>query len=188
MWASDGVTLQSQTLGLRPSDRQSGHSASDATWPRTFDLVVASHLADPRAVPWFDVRLTAVLCADLRSHVLPYRSANFHCYNRKVVVGIAQLAEHRTVAPTVAGSIPVSHPRFSGLRCVKRFLRRKIKDCFGVAILPAHHGPVAQLDRASVFGTEGWGFESLRGHHFFLTWPGRGCPSRHFARHKLSSA
>jgi hypothetical protein len=29
-----------------------------------------------------------------------------------VVVGIAQLAEHRTVAPTVAGSIPVSHPRF----------------------------------------------------------------------------
>src|SRR6266404_5884378 len=26
-------------------------------------------------------------------------------------VGIAQLAEHRTVAPTVAGSIPVSHPR-----------------------------------------------------------------------------
>jgi hypothetical protein len=29
-----------------------------------------------------------------------------------VAVGIAQLAEHRTVAPTVAGSIPVSHPRF----------------------------------------------------------------------------
>ncbi len=28
-----------------------------------------------------------------------------------VAVGIAQLAEHRTVAPTVAGSIPVSHPR-----------------------------------------------------------------------------
>jgi hypothetical protein len=26
-------------------------------------------------------------------------------------VGIAQLVEHRTVAPTVAGSIPVSHPR-----------------------------------------------------------------------------
>ena len=26
-----------------------------------------------------------------------------------------------------------------------------------------NRGPVAQLDRASVFGTEGWGFESLRG-------------------------
>ena len=25
-----------------------------------------------------------------------------------------------------------------------------------------HTAPVAQLDRASVFGTEGWGFESLR--------------------------
>src|SRR5260370_8693260 len=33
----------------------------------------------------------------------------------KQAVGIAQLAEHRTVAPTVAGSIPVSHPRFSCL-------------------------------------------------------------------------
>ena len=32
-----------------------------------------------------------------------------------VAVGIAQLAEHRTVAPTVAGSIPVSHPRISRL-------------------------------------------------------------------------
>ena len=29
----------------------------------------------------------------------------------ETAVGIAQLAEHRTVAPTVAGSIPVSHPR-----------------------------------------------------------------------------
>jgi hypothetical protein len=28
-----------------------------------------------------------------------------------MAVGIAQLVEHRTVAPTVAGSIPVSHPR-----------------------------------------------------------------------------
>jgi hypothetical protein len=26
-----------------------------------------------------------------------------------------------------------------------------------------HRGPVAQLDRASDFGSEGWGFDSLRG-------------------------
>ena len=26
-------------------------------------------------------------------------------------------------------------------------------------------GPVAQLDRASAFGAEGWGFDSLRGRH-----------------------
>ena len=31
-------------------------------------------------------------------------------------MGIAQLAEHRTVAPTVAGSIPVSHPNFKNPR------------------------------------------------------------------------
>ena len=28
-----------------------------------------------------------------------------------------------------------------------------------------HHGPIAQLDRASVFETEGWAFESLWDHH-----------------------
>ena len=35
------------------------------------------------------------------------------CYNPKYAVGVAQLAEHRTVAPDVAGSIPVSHPSVS---------------------------------------------------------------------------
>ena len=30
-------------------------------------------------------------------------------------------------------------------------------------------GPVAQLDRASVFGTEGWGFDSLRGRHIIAS-------------------
>ena len=32
---------------------------------------------------------------------------------------------------------------------------------------PAAYASVAQLDRASVFGTEGWGFESLRTRFFF---------------------
>ena len=43
-----------------------------------------------------------------------------------------------------------SHPR--GIRNTGSFL------CY---FYPS--GPVAQLDRASVFGTEGWGFEPLRG-------------------------
>ena len=30
------------------------------------------------------------------------------------------------------------------------------------------HAPVAQLDRASAFGAEGWEFESLRAHHLFV--------------------
>jgi hypothetical protein len=29
----------------------------------------------------------------------------------------------------------------------------------------ASKAPIAQLDRASVFGTEGWGFKSLWAHH-----------------------
>ncbi len=28
--------------------------------------------------------------------------------------------------------------------------------------------PVAQLDRASDFGSEGWGFESLQAYYFFI--------------------
>ena len=32
-------------------------------------------------------------------------------------------------------------------------------------VLYLKDGPVAQLDRASVFGTEGWEFEPLRGRH-----------------------
>src|SRR3982074_3089863 len=34
------------------------------------------------------------------------------------------------------------------------------------AVLESADGPVAQLDRASDFGSEGWGFDSLRGRHF----------------------
>ena len=80
-------------------------------------------------------------------------------------MGIAQLAEHWTVAPAVAGSIPVSHPIFlvrtqascgdSRLGCPPSEAR--LLGDF------ENRGPVAQLDRASVFGTEGWGFDSLRG-------------------------
>ena len=55
----------------------------------------------------------------------PHRSA---CYNQRPriarlaravafppTVGVAQLAEHRTVAPDVVGSIPIAHPSFQPL-------------------------------------------------------------------------
>jgi hypothetical protein len=77
-------------------------------------------------------------------------------------VGIAQLAEHRTVAPAVAGSIPVSHPNFKKLR---NRLEQCLSDVATDLSLKSLHGPVAQLDRASDFGSEGWGFDSLRGRH-----------------------
>ena len=47
------------------------------------------------------------------------------------------------MALRVVGSIPIAHPIFSILSAL-----------------------VAQLDRASDFGSEGWGFDSLRAYHF----------------------
>ncbi len=73
----------------------------------------------------------------------------------KTAVGIAQLAEHRTVAPTVAGSIPVSHPRIFLLRCIAqdsssfiiralwRFPSNKLRLEVVVGMLPAVTPPLA---------------------------------------------
>jgi hypothetical protein len=58
----------------------------------------------------------------------------------KYMVGVAQLVEHRIVAPVVEGSIPFAHPKFS-------------------------RAPVAQLDRAIASGAIGHGFESRRAYH-----------------------
>ena len=52
-------------------------------------------------------------------------------------MGIAQLAEHRTVAPTVAGSIPVSHPRFFRY-CVIRDATRDDALCRGCGSVNAN--------------------------------------------------
>lgn len=57
------------------------------------------------------------------------------------MVVIAQLVEHLTVAQSAVGSNPTSHPM-------------RLSDLF--------EAPVAQLDRASDFGSDGWGFESLQ--------------------------
>ena len=56
----------------------------------------------------------------------------------------------------VAGSNPVAHPIFkiSNLRFQISNLRFQIENLW--------RAPVAQLDRASDFGSEGWGFKSLR--------------------------
>jgi hypothetical protein len=80
-------------------------------------------------------------------------------------VGIAQLVEHRTVAPAVAGSIPVSHPNFK--ETVKLSVVVFLPGVATDLSLKGLRGPVAQLDRASDFGSEGWGFDSLRGRHLF---------------------
>ena len=51
------------------------------------------------------------------------------------------MVEPQIVVLVVAGSSPVGHPIFNFVS-------------------------VAQLDRASDFGSEGWGFESLQARHF----------------------
>ena len=54
------------------------------------------------------------------------------------MVSVAQLAEHRIVAPVVVGSNPITHPKNN------------------------EFAPVAQLDRASDFESAGRAFESPR--------------------------
>ena len=90
----------------------------------------------------------ARLTFSLRTRDIPlavqYKPAPVRLSGTSVLVAVVQLVEHRIVAPNVAGSNPVGHP------LTLRF---------------AHSGsraPVAQLDRASDFGSEGWGFKSLR--------------------------
>src|SRR4029078_10400310 len=79
-------------------------------------------------------------------------------------------------APSTAATTSKKRCRGSSQRCVDSaaFLRAPI------AINPAHRydpgtnrrtAPVAQLDRASVFGTEGWGFESLRVRSLLMAFP-----------------
>ena len=70
------------------------------------------------------------------------------------------MVEPQIVVLVVAGSSPVDHPtsildlRLSIYRFQIQNPKSKIKKI--------HRVPVAQLDRASDFGSEGWGFESLQ--------------------------
>jgi hypothetical protein len=63
------------------------------------------------------------------------------------VVGVAQMVEHRVVAPVVEGSIPFTHPIFLASIFISSL--RKF-------------APVAQLDRAPDFESVGRRFESCR--------------------------
>jgi hypothetical protein len=59
--------------------------------------------------------------------------------------------------------------KFPLARMIRGCLRCRINSAGSPAMgLPAD-GPVAQLDRASDFGSEGWGFDSLRGRHILKT-------------------
>ena len=75
--------------------------------------------------------------------------------------GRSSMVEPQIVVLVVAGSSPVGHPasqisssKFQGLDPTIWVLELGLWDFKPV--------PVAQLDRASDFGSEGWGFESLQ--------------------------
>ena len=74
------------------------------------------------------------------------------------MVTVAQLAEQRIVVPRVAGSSPVSHPAAIA-QSVERILG---KDEVTSSILVGSSALVAQLDRASDYGSEGYRFESFQ--------------------------
>ena len=80
------------------------------------------------------------------------------------------MVEPQIVVLVVAGSSPVDHPwyfRFSSADFRFRGKDRQVLCPIGNLKLKIANFtvPVAQLDRASDFGSEGWGFETLQARH-----------------------
>ena len=72
------------------------------------------------------------------------------------------MVEPQIVVLVVAGSSPVGHPA-SQVPKPQTPSSKKVVLGFGIWVLRIFDGvPVAQPDRASDFGSEGWGFESLQ--------------------------
>jgi hypothetical protein len=70
------------------------------------------------------------------------------------------MVEPQIVVLVVAGSSPVGHPGILDFRVPIFDLKAKFDNvCIQSQISTV---PVAQPDRASDFGSEGWGFESLQ--------------------------
>ena len=77
------------------------------------------------------------------------------------------MVEPQIVILVVAGSSPVGHPyHFKFANADFRFAERRLSNPCSIGNLKwkieNSTVPVAQLDRASDFGSEGWGFESLQ--------------------------
>src|SRR5215467_1483607 len=82
------------------------------------------------------------------------------------------MVEPQIVVLVVAGSSPVGHPILLPiLDCRLKICRAKIDNRLTNRKSASGNRQflvsVAQPDRASDFGSEGWGFESLQARHFF---------------------
>src|SRR5204863_832966 len=79
--------------------------------------------------------------------------------------GRSSMVEPQIVVLVVAGSSPVGHP-FQFLIFDLRLPIAARFVFFGKSKIENVAVPVAQPDRASDFGSEGWGFESLQARDF----------------------
>ena len=71
------------------------------------------------------------------------------------------MVEPQIVVLVVAGSSPVGHPAFQSPQFKFQTSRSLFWD-LELGFWDLQSVPVAQPDRASDFGSEGWGFESLQ--------------------------
>jgi hypothetical protein len=81
------------------------------------------------------------------------------------------MVEPQIVVLVVAGSSPVGHPAYEVPN--PKAQTREQPSLFGAwnlgfGLWDFKLVPVAQPDRASDFGSEGWGFESLQARHFLV--------------------
>ena len=98
-----------------------------------------------------------------------YAKLNYTRLRRRQGLFVSRLTDVIEIIPV---PIKISRLQKRGLKVqLLLFLLLILKQAknnpiFGSVIMVTHHvGPIAQLDRASVFETEGWAFESLWDHH-----------------------
>ena len=78
------------------------------------------------------------------------------------------MVEPQIVVLVVAGSSPVGHPAYEVPNPKAETPKQPLYLDLEPGIWDFKLVPVAQPDRASDFGSEGWGFESLQARHFLV--------------------
>ena len=87
-----------------------------------FQYIGVGRVVSVGRLKWLGCNRESVTNSDAdEPSTLPTRLSPHIVIINTILVGVAQLAEHRTVAPTVAGSIPVSHPNSSKIGQPWRF-------------------------------------------------------------------
>ncbi len=67
------------------------------------------------------------------------------------------------MAERARGDVPFSSDGVSTKLSTARH-QKAVEQLCGTSVTVVFHAPIAQLDRASAYGAEGWGFDSLWAH------------------------